>query len=84
MQKIIVKFETRKIFVVQFRSISKSRKLHGVDINGLSLETPEYGIVNYNEWINSTSRYLFLYFHSLLTHAVQSFEWISIWGLNVN
>lgn len=45
---------------MHFCSLSKPRKLHGVDHNGLSLESPEYGIVNYNEWINSNSvsRYL--------------------------
>jgi hypothetical protein len=45
---------------MHFCSLSKPRKLHGVASNGLSLETPEYGIVNYNEWINSNSvsRYL--------------------------
>lgn len=57
---------------MHFCSLSKSRTLHGVDHNGLSLEYPEYGIVNYNEWIDNVSRYLFLYFHSiLLTHSVQ-------------
>lgn len=37
---------------------SLPRKLHGVDRNGLSLESPEYGIINYNHWIDSVSRYL--------------------------
>lgn len=52
---------------MHFCSFSKSRKLHGVDHNGLSIEPPEYGIVNYNDWINSVSRYLslpFFYIHS--------------------
>lgn len=56
---------------MHFCSLSKSRKLHGVAHNGLSLESPEYGIVNYNEWIDSVSRYLFLYFHSSNSCSVQ-------------
>ncbi|CRK99821.1 CLUMA_CG013129, isoform A [Clunio marinus] len=40
----------------KYMSLSKPRKLHGVDRNGLSIESPEYGIVNYNEWIDNVSR----------------------------
>jgi hypothetical protein len=47
--------KTRKM---HFCSLSKPRKLHGVGHNGLSREPPEYGILNYNEWINNVSRYL--------------------------
>lgn len=53
---------TRKL---HFCSFAKPRKLHGVDHNGRSLETPEFGIVNYIEWMDNVSRYLLdLYFHS--------------------
>lgn len=50
---------------------SLPRKLHGVDRNGLSLETPEYGIINYNHWIDSVSRYL--------RHFSASIVWALIW-----
>lgn len=61
---------------MHFCSLSKSRKLHGVDHNGLSIESPEYGIVNYNEWINNVSRYLasLLSLLPLLAHYVQKYE----------
>jgi hypothetical protein len=43
----------------------KQRKLHGVDENGLSIESPVYGIINYSEWIDVTLRYLSLHYSAL-------------------
>lgn len=55
---------------ITFCSFSNSRKPHGVGHNGLSLETPEYGIVNYNEWMDNVSRYLLFSTSILITDAV--------------